>query len=233
MTRPHLVTLAVLSFALSACATGNPIPTGQSPPVIYSPIGDTLACVGRAASLTDIAPGIAVTNEHADDVADGLYGEAIHYDIALVHTKKNLSPQLAEPYVGEHVVQYGNDTCGHPRMATGEVISIVDTGHCYGPVGRVVTASERLCAGYGMGLARGFFIKSDAGDGFSGGPVMDGDRLVGITEGVMTNGAWRGSVIAYRSSDVLHIAQDPDAWKPVTPYSHWRRYAVLAALILF
>ena len=107
-----------------------------------------------------IAPGIAVTNAHNANMLDpaSVIGKVEDYDLLYYRTDKTATLPTAAPADGEEVVAYGQDTDGKLRVSRGVIRQFWPAAFCY---------------------------VSDAGPGFSGGPVVDAKTgaLLGITYG--------------------------------------------------
>ena len=113
-----------------------------------------------------IAPGIAVTNAHNENLLNPktVIGTRQDYDLMFFRTARSAAPQTAAPVVGEAVTAYGQGADRELRVAHGTVREIKTCASCTAPA-------------Y-------FTFAGNAGPGFSGGPVLDGaGRLVGITFG--------------------------------------------------
>ena len=111
-----------------------------------------------------IAPGIAVTNQHNDEMVDArlVIGAATLSDLLFFRVQTSAAPPRAQPVVGGRVTAYGQGADGELRIAHGVVHDI---------------ATEA-----GFAIARWFTFEGDAGPGFSGGPVVDAQgHLIGIT----------------------------------------------------
>jgi hypothetical protein len=113
-----------------------------------------------------IAPGIAVTNAHNADLLEprSVIATRQDYDLLFFRTPKSAAPPTAEPVIGQGVTAYGQGGDRELRVAHGVVREIKQCAGCTAPA-------------Y-------FVFAGNAGPGFSGGPVLDGNgRLVGITFG--------------------------------------------------
>jgi hypothetical protein len=107
-----------------------------------------------------IAPGIAVTNAHNANMLDAasIIGKVDGYDLLYYRIDRTTALPTATPVEGEEVLAYGQDTDGKLRVSRGVI-------HQFWPAA--------------------FGYVSDAGPGFSGGPVVDAETgaLLGITYG--------------------------------------------------
>jgi hypothetical protein len=113
-----------------------------------------------------IAPGVAVTNAHNENLLEprDVIGIRQDYDLLFFRTARSASPPTAAPVIGQGVTAYGQGGNHELRIAHGTVRQIQQCPGCTAPA-------------Y-------FIFAGNAGPGFSGGPVLDGDgRLVGITFG--------------------------------------------------
>ena len=139
----------------------------------YLPLKGTAYWVleGRGAGMV-IAPGIAVTNAHNANLVDGdeVIGTSSDYDLLFFHTRKQVPPPQALPWVGERVIAYGEGRDGSLRMAQG-VVRWTDAP--------VVARCQ------GCGVQHAFAFEAGAGPGFSGGPVVDARSglMIGIVFG--------------------------------------------------
>jgi S1-C subfamily serine protease len=119
-----------------------------------------------------IAPGVAVTNAHNANIVDGdvFLGRSAQHDLLFFRTDHGAPLATGRPQPGEAVVAYGEGQNGELRVSRGVI--------------RNVTAPVKpLCTG--CLVQHAFTFESNAGPGFSGGPVLnaDGSQIVGITFG--------------------------------------------------
>ncbi len=131
-----------------------------------------------------IAPGIAVTNAHNENLLDEKSVLAVRrdYDLLFFRTGRRAMPETAEPVIGEAVTAYGQGADRELRIAHGVVRAIQQCKGCTAPA-------------Y-------FTFAGNAGPGFSGGPVInEAGRLVGITFGYKDEGGER-RIYAYDMSRV-------------------------------
>jgi len=127
--------------------------------------------VGHGAA-TIVAPGVAATNAHNDDLVaeSDVISVSRDYDLLFFRTpRKDVSPK-ATPWVGEMVIAYGQGADGELREARGIVRSL----------NALVEARCASCS-----IQRAITFEAGAGEGFSGGPVADlsNGNIVGIVFG--------------------------------------------------
>lgn len=121
-----------------------------------------------------VAPGIAATNAHNENLLDekSVLGVRRDYDLLFFRTSRRTAPQTAEPRIGEAVTAYGQGAERELRIAHGVVRSI-----------------QRYP---GLTAPAYFTFAGNAGPGFSGGPVLNASgQLVGITFGYKDEGGER------------------------------------------
>jgi S1-C subfamily serine protease len=180
--RKALLKAVVAAFALglAGCAqsSGQPASRITEPAIAaaYRPLHGRVHLGLDAAEGAGvvIAPGIAVTNHHNDEMVDPrlVIGTAGQSDLLFFRVRTNAAPPRAQPVVGEAVTAYGQGAKAELRVA-------------HGVVHDIATAP-------GFAIARWFTFEGDAGPGFSGGPVVDArGRLVGITFAYKDVGAKR------------------------------------------
>ena len=178
MTRyPSSLAFIPILLMVSGCAASSGAPaTAIAQPEIaaaYLPLHGRvhLGLDGADGAAVVIAPGIAVTNAHNANLLapKSVIGVRQDYDLLFFRTPKNAAPQTAAPVVGEGVTAYGQGGDSELRIAHGTVREIRQCPGCTAPA-------------Y-------FIFAGNAGPGFSGGPVLDGDgRLIGITFGYKDEG---------------------------------------------
>ncbi len=121
-----------------------------------------------------IAPGMAVTVAPNANLVDprSVAGSARDYDLLFFRTRTGGGPPISVVQMGMAVTAYGQGRDGELRLAHGTVRGVHTCPGC--------TASAY------------FTFTGNAGPGFSGGPVLDGQgRLVGITFGYRDIGSQR------------------------------------------
>jgi len=162
---------------LAACAHSSGAPATAIPePSIaaaYVPLYGRMhlgldSAVGAAVV---IAPGIAVTNAHNENLLNpnSVFGVRRDYDLLFFRTVRQVVPETAEPVIGEAVTAYGQGADRELRIAHGVVRAIQTCPRCTAPA-------------Y-------FTFAGNAGPGFSGGPVLNAaGRLIGITFGYKDEG---------------------------------------------
>ncbi len=169
--------LLVLALGLSACTQSAGEPADHfTDPVIesaYIPLSGSayLILEGHGAAMT-IAPNVAVTNAHNDNLVDKkkIIGRSADYDLLYFRTDRTDVPASAPPFVHEKVLAYGQGVDGSLRVAQG-VVKWLD---------QEVVARCPKCP-----VQHAFIFEGNAGPGFSGGPVVDAatGKLVGIVFG--------------------------------------------------
>jgi hypothetical protein len=182
--------VSFLSLILAGCAhsSGAPATAIAEPGIaaaylpLYARIHLGLDTAVGAAVV--IAPGIAVTNAHDENLLDekSVLGIRRDYDLLFFRTPRRATPETASPVIGEAVTAYGQGADRDLRIAHGVVRSI------------------QTCAG--CTVPAYFTFAGNAGPGFSGGPVIDAaGKLVGITFGYKDEGRER-RIYAYDMSRV-------------------------------
>jgi CBS domain-containing protein len=198
---------AILALALSvtACAESAGQPSGgfidPSLTAAYLPLyGKTHVIMDARGAATVVAPEIAATNAHnANIVPDSdVIGVSRDYDLLFFRTGRGPAPPVARPWIGEMVIAYGQGAHGELREARGIVrsLSAPVVARCPDcPVQEVLT------------------FEANAGEGFSGGPVVDATngRLVGIVFGF--NDMKDGSRLMYAYDMARVMAEFSEAGK--------------------
>jgi hypothetical protein len=173
-----------LILALGGCASyGEPaadFPDAQIA-AAYMPLRNNGLFTERDGAAVVIAPGVAATNAHNANLVDpaSVIGALSDYDLLYFRTGKTAPLPMAAPSDGEAVIAYGQGADGSLRMSRG-------------------TIKRFWPAAFGY--------LSDAGPGFSGGPVVDAKTgaLVGVTYGYLDNTDAGGRLmVAYRADFVV------------------------------
>jgi hypothetical protein len=179
--RPPIV--LTLMLALGGCASYGESAGGFLNAQIaaaYIPLRDNGLFTERDGAAVIVAPGVAVTNAHNLNLVDpaSVIGALSDYDLLYFRTSQEAALPTAVPSDGEAVIAYGQGSDGSLRAS-------------HGIIRRFWPAA--------------FGYVSDAGPGFSGGPVVDAKSgaLVGITYGYLDNTAVDGRLmVAYKADFV-------------------------------
>jgi hypothetical protein len=177
-------------LALAALVLGGCVSTGERsiafvtpdlaesyiPLYMGTPIGSS-----RFAAAIVIAPNIAVTNDHNLNLIspDMLIARSPAYDLLFFRTERTHAVAITSPKVGQSVIAYGQNGRDRRREAKG-IVRELDAraiAICDG-------CPERPTITY----------DAEAGEGFSGGPVVDlaSGGVVGITVGYLDGAAVDG-----------------------------------------
>ncbi len=174
MAGAWLAALALLCIC-PGCSAGRGSPGFVNPRLMdaYIPLFQRRMLIygewGAAVSLT---PNIAVTDDHNLNLipADRLVARSRDYDLLFFRTDSHEPPEFANPQIGEPIVAYGQGSRRDLREAKG-----------------VVTALDEFVAPRCDSCRdqRAITYDADAGEGFSGGPVVDAGTgaVIGITFG--------------------------------------------------
>ncbi len=166
-----------LSELLYGCATSTGRPTDRvAVPAIeaaYIPLHRStlvpLPPYSGAGAAMVISPGVAVTNAHNQNMVPRgrVIGTAEpNYDLLFFETDRRQAPPSGIPRLGRSVIAYGQDAWGALRTARGIIRQLPSATEDY------------------------FIFEGDAGEGFSGGPVVDA-----------ADGTLLGIVWAYRDAE--------------------------------
>jgi hypothetical protein len=167
--------LVLLCPGLVACSSGNASQGFVTPQLMsaYIPLYQRqMLLFGRWGAAVALTPNVAVTNDHNLNFisADRLIARSRDYDLLFFRTGGYDAPMFANPTVGEPVVAYGEGSSRDVRQAEGAVTALNEF---------VAPRCE------GCRDQRTFTYNANAGEGFSGGPVVDANTgaVIGITFG--------------------------------------------------
>jgi S1-C subfamily serine protease len=139
----------------------------------YLPLDGSADLVLEAhGAATVVAPGIAATNAHNANLVPSaeIIGTSVDYDLLYFRRPGAIASPTARPSVGETVIAYGQGAKSDLREARGVVRDLAS------PV-------EARCPN--CPIQQVFTFAAPAGEGFSGGPVVDASdgRILGIVFG--------------------------------------------------
>jgi hypothetical protein len=148
----------------------------------YIPLyAGTIIGSSRFAAAVVVAPNVAVTNDHNLNLLSEnmVLARSPAYDLLFFRTERSRVPLLGPARVGQMVIAYGQDGKTR-RMEARGIVRQLDaraTARCEG-------CPERPTITY----------DAEAGEGFSGGPVVDAmtGAVVGITVGYLDGAAEGG-----------------------------------------
>jgi hypothetical protein len=188
--RAVFVGVAVMALGLGGCASSSGDAAGgfMSPAIeaAFIPLsGVSHVIVTAHGAATVLAPGIAVTNAHNANIVDetAVLGRSQQYDLLFFKTDRTATLPVAAPQAGEQVVAYGEGDEGELRVSYGTILR---------PKVPVKPACP-VCA-----VQEAFTYESNAGPGFSGGPVLDREgHLLGITFGYLDDADGKRVMYAY------------------------------------
>jgi hypothetical protein len=175
-----------LAFFLSGCVTppGDPANVFVTPEIegAYIPLeATTFPFTRHFAAGMAIAPGVAVTNAHNSNLLDpkSVIARVTGYDLLFFRTQRAAITATAQPQMNEEVIAYGQSERDGLRMSHGMIRQFWPAAFGY---------------------------ESDAGPGFSGGPVVDAQTgaLLGITYGYLDRDGHR-LMLAYT---IAFVAQE-------------------------
>jgi hypothetical protein len=179
------VALVLAAALLSGCASSAERSIAFVTPELnesYIPLYmGTVIGSSRFAAAVVVAPNVAVTNDHNFNLLaeDMVIARSPEYDLLFFRTDRTRVPLIASPTVGQTVIAYGQDGRSRRREAKG-IVRQLDAR------ARAVCAEcpERTTITY----------DAEAGEGFSGGPVVDiaSGAVIGITVGYLDGAAEDG-----------------------------------------
>jgi len=190
------MSLALCGGVAAASSFGDPASgfINNSVAAAFIPLNGTVFSTQTAHGAAFVlAPGIAVTNAHNENIIDAgaIIGRSTQHDLLFFRTDRDAPLDVQTPRQGERVVAYGEGEDGELRVSFG-VIRSIDA-----PVQRHCDICDVQTA---------FTFESNAGPGFSGGPVLDADdgHLVGITFGYLNAVSGDRLMYAYDMKLVQH-----------------------------
>ncbi len=164
-------------FLLVACSAGMPSRGFVEPRLMqaYIPLSKrSWLLSGRWAAALAIAPHIAVTNAHNENLIPPqmVLARSKDYDLLFFKTDSMFPAPMATPTVGEAVIAYGQGSTDDLREAKGAIRALDE----------YVAPRCSECR-----AQRALTFDADAGGGFSGGPVVDAKSgaVLGITFGYL------------------------------------------------
>jgi len=135
----------------------------------------------NCAAAIVVAPHVAVTNDHNLNLLsqDMVLARSPAYDLLFFRTERTKVPLIASPQIGQMVIAYGQDGRMGRREAKGVVRELNARA-----AARCADCPERQTITY----------DAEAGEGFSGGPVVDlsSGAVVGMTVGYLDGAAEDG-----------------------------------------
>jgi hypothetical protein len=170
--------ILALSLGMLGCASmhspGEPAKGFDNPAVgdAFLPLTALVDLIedGYGAAIV-IEPGVAVTAAHNANLIDRqmIIGTSAQYDLLFFRTPARATLPVERPTVGEAVIAYGQGRDGDLRKAGG-------------PVRLLDTPVQARCPD--CQVQHAFTFEVDAGEGFSGGPVVSADgHLLGMVFG--------------------------------------------------
>ena len=162
------------ALLLAACSSGQSTNGFINERLIdaYIPLYERVFLIDHFAGAVVIAPNVAVTNAHnANLVAENaVLARSAEFDLLFFRTERTIVPPVGSPYIGEDVIAYGQQGKSGLSEAKG-IIRMVDA---YLPQRCPQCRVQRSLA-----------YDAEAGEGFSGGPVVDAasGAVLGITFG--------------------------------------------------
>ena len=173
--RALLVACGVQCLCLCGCSTGRPSPGFINARVMsaYIPLFQRrLLIYGRWGAAVALTPNIAVTDDHNLNFipADRLVARSRDYDLLFFRTDGHEPPDFGNAELGEQVVAYGEGSNRDLREARGAISAVNEF---------VAPRCD------GCRDQRAIVFDAAAGEGFSGGPVVDSESgaVVGVTFG--------------------------------------------------
>ena len=135
----------------------------------------------RFAGAVVVAPNVAVTNDHNFNLLseDMVLARSPAHDLLFFRTERTRVPPIASPQIGQAVIAYGQDGKSRRREAKGVVRQLDARAGAL-----CADCPERPTITY----------DAEAGEGFSGGPVVDvaSGAVIAITVGYLDGAAEDG-----------------------------------------
>lgn len=208
--RSSAAAITTSAFLLAGCTGPSGLPaTGfvnSEVEAAYIPLqGSKYVVLKGDAAAVSLGGGIAVTNAHTANLVENrdVIGTSRDYDLMFFHTERSRAIATGVPHEGARVLAYGQYD-GALRVAEGKV-------------SRLDAPVEPNCRGCTVQSA--FTFESNAGPGFSGGPVLDASsgRLIGIVFGYTDNDDGHRTMYAYTMARVNAELRKIEDKLPVDP----------------
>jgi hypothetical protein len=208
--RRCLAALTLLCLCLTACSAGRPSQGFVNPRLMnaYIPLFQRRNLVsGNWGAAVALTPNVAVTNDHNLNFipADRLIARSRDYDLLFFRTDGlREPPEFANAVVGEQVIAYGEGSARDLRESPGEVTGLDE----------FVAPRCDDCRDQ-----RAIVYEADAGEGFSGGPVVDVETgsVIGITFGFKDEKDARGGRRMYAYDIALVLDEMRRLISPQSP----------------
>jgi hypothetical protein len=178
------VALVLAAALLAGCSTAMRSIAFVTPELndAYIPLYmGTVIGSSKFAAAVVVAPNVAVTNDHNLNLLSGdmVLARSPAYDLLFFRTERTRVPLIASPRVGQAVIAYGQNGKSRRREAKG-VVRQLDAR----AIALCADCPERPTITY----------DAEAGEGFSGGPVVDvaSGAVIGITVGYLDGAAEDG-----------------------------------------
>jgi hypothetical protein len=172
---PWFAAITLICLGVSGCSAGRASQGFVNTRLVsaYIPLFQRRMLIyGRWGAAVALTSDIAVTDDHNLNFipADRVVARSRDYDLLFFRTDAHLPPEFGNASVGEQIIAYGQGSRRDLREAKG-----------------VVSALDEFVAPRCSGCPdqRAMTYDADAGEGFSGGPVVDAatGAVIGITFG--------------------------------------------------
>ena len=184
LRRYGAASLAVALLAICGCSAGRPAEGFVDPKLMqtFIPLSTREFFIfGKWAAAVEIAPDIAVTNDHNLSLIPPqmVLARSRDYDLLFFRAPGRAPAVTADASLGQAVVAYGEGASSDLRQAVGTIASLEE----------YVAPRCAVCA-----QQRTIVFDADGGGGFSGGPVVDAatGAVLGITFGYLDGRAADG-----------------------------------------